>query len=65
MDEVEFLFQCVRDKKISKEQGDLILKKPSSSVSLQKAAIRFHQVSLRNLTISLAQVRTRFDTVLT
>ena len=38
MDEVEFLFQCIRDKKISKEQADLILKKLSSSVSLQKAA---------------------------
>ena len=38
MDEVEFLFQCVRDKKLSKEQADSILKKSSPGVSLQKAA---------------------------
>ena len=44
MDEVEFLFQCVRDGKLSKEQAEAILnKKSSSSVSpshsfIQKAA---------------------------
>ena len=39
MDEVEFLFQCVRDGKLSKEQADTILNKKSlPSASLQKAA---------------------------
>ena len=31
MDEVEFLFQCIRDGKLSKEQAEAILNKKSSS----------------------------------
>ena len=44
MDEVEFLFQCVRDGKLSKEQAEAILNKKSSSSGspshsfIQKAA---------------------------
>lgn len=40
MDEVEFLFQCVRDGKLSKEQAERIVNKNSlsSASALQKAA---------------------------
>ena len=40
MDEVEFLFQCIRDGKLSKGQAEAILNKKSSSTTsaLQKTA---------------------------
>ena len=38
MDEVEFLFHCIRDGKLSKEQAETILNKKSSSSCASSSA---------------------------